>query len=238
MVESRTLPDVLLFDVNETLLDLTPLIESITNVLLDERAPKLWFTTMLQYSLVMTASEQHAPFTEIGAAVLEMMAKNYDVTLNSADARKALAPMRELAPYPDVRPALLRLKERGFRLAALTNSSQSGMEAQIAHAQLDDCLERQLSVERVGKYKPSKAVYHWAANEMGCEPEKCMLIAAHGWDVAGAKWAGLQAAFISRPGQQLFPLAPEPDIFVPDLTTLADRLCGQEASLVSLYPSL
>jgi hypothetical protein len=35
------------------------------------------------------------------------------------------------------------------------------------------------------------------------EVQNCMLIAAHGWDVAGAKWAGMKTASISRPGQQL-----------------------------------
>lgn len=225
MNQNRTHPLVLLFDVNETLLDLTPLTESITNVLLDERAPKLWFTTMLQYSLVMSVSGQHAPFSKIGAAVLEMVAKNYDVALSAADAAKALEPMTKLPPYPDVRPALLRLKEHGFRLAALTNSSQSGVDAQLKHAQLADCFEQQLSVESVGQYKPSKAVYDWAARQMGCDPDECMLVAAHGWDVAGAKWAGMQTAFISHPGQQLFPLAPEPDLYVADLTALADHFC-------------
>jgi 2-haloacid dehalogenase len=48
-----------------------------------------------------------------------------------------------------------------------------------------------------------------------------MLVAAHGWDVAGAKWAGLLTAFIAREGQQKFPLAPAPDIDVPDLEALA-----------------
>ena len=208
------------------MLDLTPLTESITNILLDERAPKLWFTTMLQYSLVMTVSEQHVPFIEIGAAALQMVAKNYDINLDASDARGVLAPMLSLASYPDVRPALLRLKEKGYRLAALTNSSQSGVETQIGQAMLGDCFERLLSVDSVGKYKPSTAVYDWAAHEMGCDLAECMLVAAHGWDVAGAKWAGMQTAFISRPGQQLFPLALEPDIITADLTALADRLCN------------
>lgn len=81
-------PTVLLFDVNETLLDLTPLADSINAVLLDEHAAKLWFTTMLQYSLVMTVSEQHAALPEIGAAVLQMMARNYEVVLTSEDAKR------------------------------------------------------------------------------------------------------------------------------------------------------
>ncbi len=66
MTEQRTQPTVLLFDVNETLLDLTPLSDSINAILLDEHAAKLWFTTMLQYSLAMTVSEQYAAYRKLG----------------------------------------------------------------------------------------------------------------------------------------------------------------------------
>jgi len=55
-----------------------------------------------------------------------------------------------------------------------------------------------------------------------------MLVAAHGWDVAGAIWAGCRAGFISRPGAQLFPLAPVPEIVEPDMLGAAKRLIAME----------
>ena len=74
-------PSVLLFDVNETLLDIEPLQKSVADVLLDDDAAKLWFTTMPQYSLVMTVNDQYASFGDIGVAVLQMLARNRDVVL-------------------------------------------------------------------------------------------------------------------------------------------------------------
>ncbi|WP_341222241.1 hypothetical protein [Polaribacter atrinae] len=59
---------------------------------------------------------------------------------------------------------------------------------------------------------------------MGVQLDECMLIAAHGWDVAGALWAGWRAAFVSRPGQQLFPLAPETEIVASDLHKVTEIL--------------
>ena len=52
----------------------------------------------------------------------------------------------------------------------------------------------------------------------------CLLVAAHGWDVAGAAWAGMKTAFVARPGQQTYPLGPEPDYRVSSLTDLAGEL--------------
>lgn len=217
-------PSVLLFDVNETLLDIAPLKQSVSDILLDPHAADLWFTTMLHYSLVMTVSGQYAPFPEIGAAALQMMARNSDLVLDLEDAKAALAVMRSLPPHPDVKPGLFRLKLKGMRMATLTNSSQEGVEAQLKSAGLVEFFERQLSVQGVAKFKPHPDVYAWAAREMGVQPQECMLVAAHGWDIAGAHWAGLRTAFIARQGQQKFPLAPAPDLDASDLTALADQL--------------
>ena len=217
-------PKVLLFDVNETLLDLKPLKNEIDQILSQEGISTLWFATMLHYSLMMTAGGQHAPLPEIGAAVLQMLAKNQHIVLSGEDAKKVLKPMLTLPPHADVRPALERLKEAGFHLAALTNSTQSGMKSQLEHAGIADCFDEQLSVEGISRYKPHREVYLWAAQQVKVKPEECMLIAAHGWDVAGATWAGMMTAFVSRPGQQVFPLAPRPELLVADLSELATRL--------------
>jgi len=224
MHDPLTPPRVLLFDVNETLLDIEPLHKAVAEVLLDDDAAKLWFTTMLQYSLVMTVSDQYASFGDIGAAVLQMLARNRDVVVKAEDAKQVLSVIRTLPPHPDVRPALERLKMRGIRLATLTNSSQEVVEAQMRHAGLDGFFERMLSVEQPRRFKPHRAVYEWAAGEMGVAPGECMLVAAHGWDVAGAKWAGLRAAFIAREGQQMFPLAETPEVDTADLLGFAEKL--------------
>ncbi|MBA3774429.1 MAG: haloacid dehalogenase type II [Ramlibacter sp.] len=217
-------PRVLLFDVNETLLDIGPLKEKVGDLLQDPSAGTLWFTTMLQYSLAMTVSSQYAALGEIGAATLQMLARNSDIALSKEDAQAVLAGLRTLDAHPDVAPALQRLRGAGFRMATLTNSPPAGVQAQTRHAGIDAFFEKQLTVESVGRFKPDRSVYEWAAREMGVAPADCMLVAAHGWDVAGAQWAGMRSAFIAREGQQKFPLAEPPEIDVADLSKLAEKL--------------
>jgi 2-haloacid dehalogenase len=220
----RNHPNVLFFDVNETLLDLFGLKQRIDDVLLTEGAATLWFTTMLQYSLVMTVSDQYAALSDIGVATLQMIAKNHDVALADTDARDIVGSMRSLPAHSDVLPALVELKGMNFRLVALTNSSDAGVAAQLSNAGIGHLFERHLSVESLRCYKPHQSVYHWAAEQLQTEPGETMLVAAHGWDVAGAKWAGLQTAFVERPGQHLFPLGPKPDLHVADLAALVTAL--------------
>ena len=157
-------PKVILFDVNETLLDLTPVKESVGKALggRPELAP-LWFTTLLQYSLVTTVADHYLDFGEVGAACLRMVAKNHGVELSEDAAKEALAPIRSLPPHPDVIPTLGRLRDANYRLFTLTNSAKAALADQMKHAGLTDYFEALLSVEDVGKYKPHAEVYRWAA---------------------------------------------------------------------------
>lgn len=220
-----TAPKVIFFDVNETLLDLSPLKERITEVLGGRKElVKLWFTTMLQYSLVATVGDRYRNFDEIGAAALQMVARNQDISLSEAKAKEVLKLMRSLPAHSDVVEALSRLKNAGFTLHTLTNSSKKGVEEQMTNSKLKQYFDQLLSVEEVGLFKPHSKVYSWASHKMGVDAGESMMIAAHGWDIAGAKWAGWQAAFVSRPGQQLYPLAEKPDINAPSMTEVVDML--------------
>ncbi len=96
-----------------------------------------------------------------------MVAAKSGVALVADDASAALAMMCSLPAYPDVAPALQRLKHKGLRLATLSNSSPSGLQAQMEHAGLAGLFEQQLSVESMGKFKPHPDVYAWAARQMG-----------------------------------------------------------------------
>ncbi|WP_174545277.1 haloacid dehalogenase type II [Formosa haliotis] len=219
-------PKVLFFDVNETLLDLTTMKASVGKALdgHSELLP-LWFTTMLQYSLVSTVGNQYNDFGIIGAAALQMVALNNGITLSETEAKEAiLGPIRSLPAHPEVKEALQSLKDAGYKLVSFTNSSNKGVETQFKNAGLLDYFEERLSVEDVGKFKPHADTYAWAARKMGVQPKECLLVAAHGWDIAGALWANWRGAFVSRPGAQLYPLSPSPEINEPNLKRIAERL--------------
>ncbi|MBI1390602.1 MAG: haloacid dehalogenase type II [bacterium] len=218
-------PQVLFFDVNETLLDIRPLKASVGRALdgRDDLAA-LWFSTMLHYSLVATVADRYRDFLDIGVAALRMVAAKQAIALTEQDAYRTIESIQSLPAHPDVLPALTRLKAAGYRMYALSNSSSDGLAAQLRNTGLDAMFDELLSVETIGIYKPHGHVYRWAAGRATANVKDCMMIAAHGWDVAGAIWVGMQAAFVARPTQQLYPHAPSPTIVEPNLERIADKL--------------
>lgn len=80
------------------------------------------------------------------------------------------------------------------------------------------------SVDKVQLYKPHFDTYEYVLEELNFDPKETLLVAAHGWDIAGATNAGLQAAFIARNEQALYPLAEKPRFVCADLVALAKEL--------------
>ncbi|WP_372717943.1 haloacid dehalogenase type II [Novipirellula sp.] len=219
-------PKVIIFDVNETLLDLAPLKTSVGKALggREDLLP-LWFSTMLHYSLVETLSGEYHSFGEIGTAALMMVAKTQGIDLQYDQAKAAIVtPLRSLPPHPDVVAGLQTLKTDGYQIVSLTNSSNVGVATQFQNAGLTKFFEKRYSVESIKKYKPHPDTYRMVLADLDVAPEDVLMVAAHAWDLAGAKNVGLQTAFIARPGKALYPNVARPDYVVSDLQELVDVL--------------
>lgn len=212
---------------NETLLDLAALDPHFERVFGDASVRKLWFNQLLQSALVATVTDAYTTFGEIGAAALQMTAERQSVELSDEDKQSILGGMRELPPHPEVADGLDRLRNAGFRLAALTNSTQEVAEAQLEYAGLTGKFEQILSADTAKRIKPAPAPYRMAARSLGVPEREIRLVAAHAWDVAGAMRAGCAAAFVAR--QPFDPLVERPDVMGADLSEVADRIIAVEA---------
>ncbi|HEX9608337.1 MAG TPA: haloacid dehalogenase type II [Gemmatimonadaceae bacterium] len=215
---------VVVFDVIETLLDLSPLDTHFHRLFGDKSARLIWFGQMLQIAMTMTITGVYEDFGKAADAALSMTAVQAGIEIAAEDRKAILGEIRRLPPHPDVRPALEALRKRGTRVAALTNSTSQVAKAQLESARLSDLFEKILSVEAVKRYKPAREPYEYAARELGIGTGELLMIAAHAWDCAGAMAAGCQAAFVQRPGKSLNPLAKRPGIVVSDLNELIQKL--------------
>lgn len=227
-MKNNVKPTVILFDVNETLLDMEPLKIKINKLLDDQHGFRIWFGLLLQYSLVDTCTTQYHDFTVIADATLDMAANTLEKKIKKNEKKETLAIIRQLSAYPDIEVGLKLLKDAGYRLATLTNSPVQTLIAQLEHAGIKNYFEATLSIDAIRKYKPTLKTYQYAAQTLSVSINEILMIAAHGWDIAGALQAGMQAAFIERIGQSLYPLAPKPQYMGKDLVEIANAIIGYQ----------
>ncbi|MGH2852038.1 MAG: haloacid dehalogenase type II [Solirubrobacteraceae bacterium] len=164
-------------------------------------------------------------FDELHLLTLNELLRERGADLDLGARRGLIQAWHRLDPWSDVRAGLEELR-RDRVTAALSNGHVALLVDLARHGELRfDCL---LSAELPRVYKPAPAVYRTAARLLAVEPAELMLVAAHPWDLAGARGAGLQTAFIDRP-LEYGPCSPpredpDADESVTDLHELAVRL--------------
>ena len=216
---------IIVFDVNETLLDLDAIQPVFARIFNDPAAMRLWFANLITYSEALTLAGVYVPFTDIGAAVLRMLADTRGITVSAADGAELTDRFASMPPHPEVPGALRRLRDHGFRLFTLTDNTLAISGRQLEQGGVIDLFERRFSVdETVKRHKPALEAYQSVAAALGLEPGGACLIASHVWDTIGAGAAGWQAALILREGNAPLAVGPQPDYIGKDLDAIADQL--------------
>ena len=225
-MSSKPSPSIIVFDVNETLLDIDTLAPLFARLFGDDQVLREWFAQLVLYSQTMTLSGLYTPFGKLGVGALQMTADIHEVTLTDDDINEFKHRMADMPAHPDAIPALTKLRDAGFRLVTLTNSASSASNTPLEKAGLNEFFEQSFSVETVEKFKPAPETYQMVAKEMSVAMSDLCLVACHLWDTIGAQAAGCQGAFVTRPYNALLPAAkvPTPDFVASDLVTLAEQI--------------
>lgn len=204
------------FDVNETLLDLSALDGPLFRG--DRRAREAWFAQTLQSALVTTLHGRLTPFGELAVGALRMRRGG---ALEPGEADALQEAMATLPAHLDARPALQALRASGARLAALSQGAEATIERQLDGAGLRGCFEAVVSAEDSGRLKPAPEPYRLALERLELAPAEAVMVAAHPWDLAGAAQVGMATVLVCRPGVVPDPSLPAPGRLVDDLRELA-----------------
>jgi 2-haloacid dehalogenase len=220
--------DTILFDINETVLDLSSLKPRFKAALGDESATATWFSMLLHTSTVCALTDTRTDFATLAGAMLDAMAARLGVELPEEMRVGILSSFARLPPYADISPALTELRNAGYRTVAFTNSSLDLVTTQIGNAGLAECFDDIISVEETGGFKPDPRVYEFAANRTGRPIEALRLVATHDWDTHGALSAGMHAAYIDRSGAPYHPLYLRPDIVATTMSGIVERIIARD----------
>ncbi|HKA81733.1 MAG TPA: haloacid dehalogenase type II [Xanthobacteraceae bacterium] len=223
----RSIPSVLVFDVNETLLDIESMAPIFERIFGDKRVLRVWFDQLIMYSMTVTLADQYKDFWALGVGVLQMVGSIHGVPVNLDDVEALAHGMRTMPAHADAAEGLRQLQAAGFRMVTLTNSTPiRGSRTPLESAGLDRFFEGQFHIDAVRAYKPTPAVYHMVAKELGVPTAACCMVAAHVWDTIGGQSAGMAGALLTRPGNAALPVPglPQPNVMAADLPSLAAQL--------------
>ena len=222
---------IIVFDVNETLLDLETIGPTFERIFGEPAAMRLWFAGLITYSEALTLADVYVPFTDIGGAVLRMLAATRGIAVSEEDGAELTNRFASMPAHPEVPAALHRLRDHGFRLFTLTDNTLAISGRQLEHAGIIDLFERRFSVdESVKRHKPAQEAYNFLASQLDVNPAEVCLVACHVWDTIGAQAAGWQAALVLREGNALLGLGPQPNYVGEDLDAIADQLIQRTAA--------
>jgi 2-haloacid dehalogenase len=223
---------LIVFDVNETLLDLETMGPTFERIFGEKSAMRLWFANFIMYSAALTVAGCYVPFTDIGAAVMKMMADTRGIKIEEGDRKELADKFSTMPPHPEVPAALRKLRDAGFRLFTLTDNLLEVQTRQLEHGGIVDLFERRFSADGVKRHKPSREAYAYVEKELGSGPSEFCLVACHTWDTLGAVAAGWEAALIKRIGNDVLGVGPQPQIVGADLNDVTDKLIARHKATV------
>lgn len=223
----------ILFDINETVLNLDLLKPKFKKVFNDESVVSIWFSMLLHSSTVATLTGVKSTFATLAADMLNNVAVRRGIKLSSENRAEILNTFANLAPHNDIKSALTTLKTNGYRTVAFSNSSLDLITQQINNADLSTYFDQVISVEATGSFKPDPKVYQFVAEQLKQPIQTLRLIATHDWDTHGAMSAGMLAAYINRSGAPYHPQYKQPEIVDNDMNALVNKIIFSDKAIGS-----
>lgn len=220
----------ILFDINETVLDLSILRPQFNQYMGDENHIDTWFAMLLHSSTVCLVTETKIDFKSLALAALQSLASRLRVVISDEGCRDMLSTLACLPAHSDIKPALDELRVAGFRLVALSNSSSELLQSQLSQSGLTDYFDDAISVEQAQTFKPSKTAYQFALEKLQANASDVRLVATHDWDTHGAMCAGLKAAYIDRSNATYNPHYLLPDIVGSNMIDIAKQIIQNTCS--------
>ena len=219
-------PSVIVFDVNETLLDIETLEPFFIRLFGDRRTMRDWYAQLVLYAEALALAGRYAPFAEIGGAVLGMLGAIRGIAVRDDDVAELRSLTLAMPAHGDVLDALRRLAEAGFRLVTLTNSAPDPNASPLERTGIAALLERSFSVDAVRRFKPAPETYRFVAGALGVSTSALCMVAAHSWDTLGAQAVGYSAALVTRTGNATLALhgLAQPDIVETDMSRIAEAI--------------
>lgn len=178
-----------------------------------------WRRRQLEYTWLYSLMGAHKDFWQLTSDALHVSLRELQL-----DASELHEPLMQaylsLDAFTEVKQVLRLLKTAGLETAILTNGTPDMIQSAVSHADLEHLINHQLSVERVGIFKPDSKVYQLAVDALGVQPAEVAFMSSNSWDAAGAAHFGFAVAWVNRYSQPSEALPGTPAAMLDDLSGL------------------
>ncbi len=184
-----------------------------------------WRRTHFEHSMIdALLHKEHTPYREIGHRAVSFVLERSNIPYTQEEVEYLVASIEKLKPFPEVPEALMRLKSK-YKIVVLSNGDPDMLETAKQYHEIP--FDNVISVAEANSFKPHVNTYTKAAEIMGVQMDEVLFVANHDFDCTGAKAAGMLTAFINRRDRP-YPKTPyHPDIIVPSMNVLADKMVGE-----------
>ena len=212
----------IVFDAYGTLFDVNSAAEKCKDKIGDqwEGFANFWRTTQLEYTWLRSLMKRHKNFWKVTEDSLDKSMKVYNIDMSMK--KDLLNLYKILSPYPEVKEVLEKLKDKGFKLAILSNGTQELLNELVKSNKLDNLFDDLFSIEDVGIYKPDSKVYDMPVKKYNLNSSEITFLSANTWDVSGGGNYGYNSIWVNRNKAIFDNLDFKPKKEISDLTQLLE----------------
>ena len=214
----------IIFDAYGTLFDVNSAAEKCKDKIGDkwESFANFWRTTQLEYTWLRSLMKRHKDFWQITEDSLDKSMKTFNIDASMKN--ELLNLYKVLSPFKEVPETLIKLKEKNFKLAILSNGTPSLLKELVESNNLDKLFDDLFSIEEVGIYKPDSKVYDLPINKYKIKSNEVAFLSANTWDVSGGGNYGFHSIWVNRNDNIFDNLDYKPNNQVKNLSELIDLI--------------
>lgn len=187
MVESTSLVEAVIFDVDGTLIDS------------NDGHAQGWELAFARFGHAIPAARVRPHIGKGGDQLMPVFLSAAEITSRGkeiSEARGKFVKERFLPhfkPFPQVRELFLDLRARGIRLALASSATASELEEYKKIANIGDLLDEQTTSDDASSSKPEPDIFHAVLKRLRDVPPGCAVVVGDTpYDVEAAKKAGLR----------------------------------------------
>jgi 2-haloacid dehalogenase len=162
---------------------------------------RTWRSKQFEYGFLLSTTDRHEDFLSVTGEALDFTAYVMHLSLTPETRSTLLNAYLTLKPWPDIVPALKKLKAAGVRIITIANFSEKMLRANAENAGIADLFDELLSTEVNNTYKPDPRAYELGLKHLHLKKEEIAFAAFGGWDAYGAKNFGYPTYWVNRFGQ-------------------------------------